>query len=267
MMTNGKCTSHIIEQGEDERKLGRWRWIIVRGKEQKKTIIIGAYKTGASWVTTQNQAIALQNKENPEDRIMTDPTILWIEDLRKLISTKQNEGCKVILTGDFNENVENPKSGICKLCNDLGIREVITEKYGAAPNTHERGTDLIEGVFMSEGMNIVKGGYTSFDESPSDHRWLFIDIDESEIVGESMEARARPIERKATAKIPSVKEKFNCELERQVTFHNLLEKVKKIYSECIKNMEREGKITLRQERETDNLNDRLQRAIKAADQK
>ena len=31
-------------------------------------------------------------------------------------------------------------------------------------------------------------------------------------------------------------------------------------------MEREGKITLRQEKETDNLNDRLQRAIKAADQ-
>ena len=29
MMTNGKCTSHIIEQGEDERKLGRWRWITV----------------------------------------------------------------------------------------------------------------------------------------------------------------------------------------------------------------------------------------------
>jgi len=147
------------------------------------------------------------------------------------------------------------------------MQEVLTEKYGAAPNTHERGTDPIEGVFMSEGMNIVKGGYTSFEESPSDHRWLFIDLDESEIVGESMEARARPIERKATAKIPSVKEKFNCELERQVTFHNLLEKVENLYFECIKNMEIEGKITPNQEKETDNLNDRLHRAIKAADQK
>jgi len=48
MMTNGKCTSNIIQQGEDKRKLGRWRWITVRGKEQKKTLIIGAYKTGAS---------------------------------------------------------------------------------------------------------------------------------------------------------------------------------------------------------------------------
>ena len=193
------------------------------GKGTEETLIIGAYKTGASSVTTQNQAIALQNKENPEDRIMTDPTILRIEDLRKLVTEKENEGCRVILTGDFNEKVANPRSGICKLCNDLGMQEVLTEKYGAAPNTHERGTDPIEGVFMSDGMNIVKGGYTSFEESPSDHRWLFIDLDESEIVGESMEARARPIERKATAKIPSVKEKFNCELERQVTFHNLLE--------------------------------------------
>ena len=36
---------------------------------------------------------------------MTDPRILWIEDLRKLVIEKQNEGCRVILTGDFNENV------------------------------------------------------------------------------------------------------------------------------------------------------------------
>ena len=67
LITNGKSISHIIEQGGDERKIGRWRWIIVRGKEQKKTMIIGAYKTGASWRTTQNQAMALQNKEKKED--------------------------------------------------------------------------------------------------------------------------------------------------------------------------------------------------------
>ena len=92
--------------------------------------------------------------------------------------------------------------------------------------------------------------YTSFEESLSDHRWLFIDLDESKIVGESMEARARPIERKATAKIPSVKEKFNLGLERQVSIHNLLEKVENLYSERIKNMEVEGKITSKQEKET-----------------
>ena len=166
---------------------------------------------------------------------MTDPTILWIEDLRKVVIEKQNEGCRVILTGDYNENVANPRSGICKLCNDLGMREVLTEKYGAAPNTHERGTDPIEGIFISEGMNIVKGGYILFEESLSDLRWLFIDLDESEIVGESMEARARPIQRKVIAKIPSVKEKFNFELERQVSFHNLLEKVHKKHGSQRKN--------------------------------
>jgi len=96
-ITNGKSTSHIIEQGGDKRKIGRWRWIVVRGKEQKKTMIIGAFKTGASWRTTQNQVVALQNKENKEDRNFTDPTILWIEDLFNLIHTKQNEGCRIIL--------------------------------------------------------------------------------------------------------------------------------------------------------------------------
>ena len=36
LITNGKSTSHIIEQGGEERNLRRWRWIVVRGKEQKK---------------------------------------------------------------------------------------------------------------------------------------------------------------------------------------------------------------------------------------
>ena len=68
-------------------------------------------------------------------------------------------------------------------------------------------------------MNIVKGGCTSFEESPSDHRWIYVDINEEEIVGESMESRARPIERKATSKIPSVREKFSQQLNKQVAIH------------------------------------------------
>jgi len=68
-------------------------------------------------------------------------------------------------------------------------------------------------------MNIVKGGYTSFEESPSDHRWIYIDIDEVKIVGGSMESRARPIERKATSKILLVRENsaFNCINKSQFT--------------------------------------------------
>ena len=51
-------------------------------------MIIGSYKTGVSWRTTQNKVVALQNKEKKEDRNFTDPTILWIEDLFNLIHTK-----------------------------------------------------------------------------------------------------------------------------------------------------------------------------------
>jgi len=45
LLANGKGTSHIVDQGGDARHLGRWRWVTLQGKDQKKTCIIGVYKT------------------------------------------------------------------------------------------------------------------------------------------------------------------------------------------------------------------------------
>ena len=38
LIANGKCTSHIISQGNNERKLG-WRWITLLGKDQLKFVV------------------------------------------------------------------------------------------------------------------------------------------------------------------------------------------------------------------------------------
>lgn len=62
MIANGIVTSHIMEQGGDKRKLGRWRWMVCRGKHETKTCIIGCYKPGETWVAAMNQSIALQRK-------------------------------------------------------------------------------------------------------------------------------------------------------------------------------------------------------------
>ena len=85
-------------------------------------------------------------------------------------------------------------------------------------------------------MNIVKGDYTSFEESPSDHLWMYVDIEKEEIVGESMKSRARPIERKATLKIPSIREKFSLQLNKQVAIHDILGKVCTLYEGCMASM-------------------------------
>ena len=169
LLSNGKCTSHIVDQGGDDRNLGRWRWMTSRGKNQKKICIIGAYKTGASWVTTQNQLVALQDGRDGTTAIDTDPTELWVSDLRSFIQKQQIDQCNIILTGDFNEDVSVIGTDIVQLASSLGLREALIEKYGTAPNTHDRGSLPIDGIFVSVGIQILQGGYTTFEESPSDH--------------------------------------------------------------------------------------------------
>jgi hypothetical protein len=43
---------------------------------------------------------------------------------------------------------------------DLGMREVITEFHGdAGPRTYNRGSKSIDGIFMTQDLYIVQGGY------------------------------------------------------------------------------------------------------------
>ena len=49
------------------------------------------------------------------------------------------------------------------------MREVIIERYGEGPPTHNWGSTTIDGIFATEGINITQGGYGGFDLSPTDH--------------------------------------------------------------------------------------------------
>jgi len=88
IIANGKCSSHIVFQGNDAQKLGRWRWITLCSKEQHKMCVIGAYKTGASWITTLNQAVALQTETLGTNPCDIDPTVMKTN--QHLVSHKAN---------------------------------------------------------------------------------------------------------------------------------------------------------------------------------
>ena len=84
--------------------------------------------------------------------------------------------------GDFNENVTNKRftTGL----GQLGLVEVLSNKYGKPPNTYNRGTIPIDGIFASTSLQITQGGYTASDWGmQSDHRLLWIDICSNEMFG------------------------------------------------------------------------------------
>jgi hypothetical protein len=91
---------------------------------------------------------------------------------------------------DVNEDVR--AAPIQTFLDDLGMREVILERHGklTAPNTHLRGSNSIDGIFVTSSLKIVNGGYAAFDQGVtgkrSDHRCLWIDIHMVYVFGHTM---------------------------------------------------------------------------------
>ena len=155
------------------------------------------------------------------------------------------------------------------MAEELGLKEAFFDKYGEneAPNTFFRGSTTLDGMFISNELHIVQGGYINTEDSPGDHCAQWADFMDNDIVGETMEERARPLDRKATSKIPSVRDKFNLLINEELTRHNMKDKTKQCYDACIQSIKDHNKITEEQKATIETLFDRTKRAMRFADKR
>ena len=66
------------------------------------------------------------------DRMEEDPIHTFDKDLAHLIDTMQEEHYKLIIMGDFNQNIENDR-GITKILREKGLKNIMTERHGPGP--------------------------------------------------------------------------------------------------------------------------------------
>jgi hypothetical protein len=110
----------------------------------------------------------------------------WTE-LSRLVRKWTEAGESVVLLAHWNADVRWGKTR--KYIADLGTREVITEFHGdEGPHTYNRGSKPIDGIFMTQGLYIVQGGYMHFGMGiVSDHRYLWLDIQTRVLMGKDLE--------------------------------------------------------------------------------
>jgi hypothetical protein len=184
IVTNTRSTVHTCQTGEDTQHLGRWNYITFRGKNEFYTTVISIYRPNKYQETYMRQTIhsAKRRKALIEDTIPED---LWFLDLGALITEKKEEGHEIIVAGDFNDDLNNNESKTNRFMDKLGLKEALISLNGNGPPTHIRGSTTIDGVFATPGIQVCQGKYTTFEQSPSDHRWIVLDILESSIIGTS----------------------------------------------------------------------------------
>ena len=114
-----------------------------------------------------------------------DPTAAFWEDLAKAIVHWQNKGDQLILMGDWNEVIVS--GNLTKWMNTFGLSEAITNMHGRnPPPTFQRGTDAIDGIFVSSTVKTTQAGFLGFGDIPGDHRGIWIDVPHKSILGYKM---------------------------------------------------------------------------------
>ena len=210
----------IIGCGVDERKLGRWAWTRYQGKHELTVRVISAYRpgiqAGAHTVCSQQRSYFdnLDDSRQPRDIMLTE--------LCEAIQKWQDEGDSIILLMDANEDVSN--EDITAKFQILGMKEAILDRHKARQGlqpTYNRGRVPIDGIFVSDNIEVEAAGYLPFGESPSDHRGLWVQIKEESIFGYSMEKVVPVSARRLTLDNPKVVRRW-IELYRDFLTRNAL---------------------------------------------
>jgi hypothetical protein len=172
LVARGKLVHNIGKKGVDEEGLGRWCWMQLVGKNNKFTRIISDY---APHQPTGPESEGSQHRRY-FNSIRRDANPVYWTNLSRLVRKWTEVGEIVVILADWNVDVRGEKNR--KYMADLGMREDIAEFDGDyGPRTYNRGSKPIDGIFMTQDLYIVQGGYMPFGMViRSDHRCLFLDI-------------------------------------------------------------------------------------------
>lgn len=153
----GKTIARVIDSGQDY--LGRWVYISLIGKENKRITIIGTYQVcqeniktaGPTTTITQQYSILVQEgRQNPQ-RVRDHHA----KDIIQFVKTRQELNEKVIVCGDFNDIIGEHNRGLTKLCSECKLKDVIFGKHGRGSNefsTYARGNRCIDYILMDEDL-------------------------------------------------------------------------------------------------------------------
>ena len=99
MIARDNAAAHVIAKGGDRGEMGRWSWMTVQGKRNKKTTIVTTYRARNIQQTALRQLGTIRKRH-----VSKQPEKSLEEDLISLITEKKDEG-SVIVMGNFNDNL------------------------------------------------------------------------------------------------------------------------------------------------------------------
>ena len=118
---------------------------------------------------------------------------------------------------------------------DLNLREVVYDHTKTrGPRTYFRGKDAIDGIWVSEEIEIGAAAYLPFDPELGDHRPVVVNISKRSLLGVEGPKIKPAAGRRLNSKVKRIRQKYIDRLEEQFRKHKVLERLAKLEAEAEK---------------------------------
>ena len=92
---------------------------------------------------------------------------------------------------------------------ELGPREAVHMRTeGPGPSTHVRGSEAINGIYVSPEIEVTGASYLPFDKGLGDHRAVMIDVTKALVLGYNLPKIVPPRARKLNTKVPRIRNEY-----------------------------------------------------------
>lgn len=226
-----KLASRITKSITDKTNLGRWSGFKLRTNFGHLLNIITVYqptKSDGIHTTYQQHAhyfrtIGIQHP---------DPRKLLLQDLANLIHEFNSHKEETIIMIDANDGLLDTSSLIPTFLSTTNLTSLIPNPV-QHPATHARGSKCIDFIFGTPRLteHVCAAGITPFFENPwpnTDHRGLFLDLNEIGLFGATLETVPPPVNRIISSKSLKHVEKFIEAIAKTNKIEKLLTTIQKL---------------------------------------
>jgi hypothetical protein len=220
-----KYVGRITKTIQDPTSLGRWSGFKLHTHFGHQLNILTVYQSTKSdglhtSYQQQSHYFRTQGIQNP------DPRKLLLRDLEHLIGEFNNLKEETILLIDANDGIHQRNSLLPTFLSNTNLVSLIPNTNHHPP-THARGSHCIDFIFGSHRLldHIHASGISALYDEPwpnTDHRSLFIDVDELGLFGANLETIPPPVRRVITSKSQKTILKFHHHLTKSNMVDNLL---------------------------------------------
>lgn len=171
----------VTKGGNDHRNLGRVSSMVFYVNPQQRFRLASGYNVGRSKPEGLQTVYQQQLRYIQNEGLETNPRRLMRDDLLEQMKNWLQQGERIMLYLDANENVlEGP---LCQGLMALGFSPAAHMMHGHIPNTHVSGSECIDEVWVSYGIEVTGVQVLSFHQSVGDHRSFLVDVTTRSTIG------------------------------------------------------------------------------------